>query len=403
MNDIIEPLLESTSSTFQNLWNLVLLDSSLGTLKLGNLVLGVLFFVVGWLLLTLLVKRFIYPVIEKLISEKELRTWTENFIGFIVFLHVIVLTLLILGFKGSILHYVWSLTIFTIGERGISIGNVVIGLMLLFVGIKFSSYLTKIFQSLVLKRMFVEESSAFNSLTVVFKVGMLFILILFTLSMIGIPLTAFTVIGGALAIGFGLGSQNLVNNFLSGLVLMLEKPLKIGDTVEAASRHGKVEFIGPRSTRIRTEGNMRLVIPNSHILDNVVVNYSLMDNMLRRELDVGVAYGSDVQKVKEILLQVADEHPKVLKDPEPLLLFFDFGDNALVFRLYFYMEFERFIQRHIIASDIRFRVDELFRENGITIAFPQRDVHLDTLKPLDVRVTNSSRSAGAAGGDEAMI
>jgi len=403
MNDTVTPLVETTSTTFQNLWNLILLDSALGTMRLGNLVLGVLFFVIGWLVLTFLVKKLVFPLLEKLITEKELRIWTQNFIGFIVFLHIIVLTLLILGFKGSILHYVWTLSIFTIAERSITIGNVVIGLLLLFVGIKFSSYLTHIFQSLVLKRMFIEESSAFNSLSLIFKLGLIFAIILFTLSLVGIPLTAFTVIGGAVAIGVGLGSQNLVNNFLSGLVLMMEKPLKVGDTVEAANRHGKVEYIGPRSTRIRTEENMRLVIPNSHILDNVVVNYSLMDNLLRRELDVGVAYGSDVQKVKEILLQVAGEHPKVLKDPEPVLLFFDFGDNALLFRLLFYMEFEKFIQRHIIASDIRFRVDELFRENGITIAFPQRDVHLDTLKPLDVRVTNSSKSAGAAGGDDAMI
>jgi small-conductance mechanosensitive channel len=210
------------------------------------------------------------------------------------------------------------------------------------------------------------------------------------LNYVRIPLTFFTHIGGALAIGVGFGSQNIVNNFLSGLILMMERPIKIGDIVEVENVRGTVEWVGARSTRIKTFDNLRLVVPNSTLLQNKVINWSLSDDIVRREILVGVQYGSPVRKVESLLQQAASEHSVVEKYPKPIVLFDDFGDNALTFMVLIWIRMSRTGMAHLyisqVESDIRFRIDELFRQNDIVIAFPQRDVHIDTLKPLEVRV-----------------
>ena len=214
----------------------------------------------------------------------------------------------------------------------------------------------------------------------------LLFIILFALRTVNIPLTVFTLFGGAIAIGVGFGAQNLINNFISGFILMVERPVKIGDVIEVENNYGVVEDIGTRCTRVRTPGNMHILVPNSSFLEKNIINWTLADLEIRAQITVGVVYGSDTRKVKQLTLQAAKEHDKVLDFPEPFVLFSDFGDNSLVFDLYFWVRIKRIMDRRAIESDIRFRIDNLFREAGIVIAFPQRDVHLDTLKPLDVRV-----------------
>lgn len=210
------------------------------------------------------------------------------------------------------------------------------------------------------------------------------------LHMVKIPLTFFTVIGGALAIGVGFGSQNIVNNFLSGLILLIERPVKISDIVEVENIQGTVEWVGARSTRIRTFDNLRLVVPNSTLLQNKVINWSLSDDIVRREIVVGIAYGSPVKKAQNLIQQAVSEHKLVEKKPQPIVLFNDFGDNALIFRILLWIKMSRVGMSHQnilqVESDIRFHIDEQFRKNNIVIAFPQQDTHLDTLRPLEVRV-----------------
>jgi small-conductance mechanosensitive channel len=202
-------------------------------------------------------------------------------------------------------------------------------------------------------------------------------LFLILLSLLQIPLTAFAFISGAVAIGVGFGAQNIINNFISGWILMWERPIRIGDFLEIGDVRGTVETINTRSTRIRRVDGVHLLVPNSQLLENTVVNWTLIDKLARAVVRVGVAYGSPVRKVEELILKSAMEHADIIHAPEPVVFFEDFGDSALIFDLYFWINAfgEKDLRR--IKSDIRFRIDELFAEAGIVIAYPQQDVHLD--------------------------
>lgn len=203
------------------------------------------------------------------------------------------------------------------------------------------------------------------------------ILILTTLDLMNVPLAAFAFLSGAIAIGFGFGAQNIINNFISGWILMWERPIRIGDFLEVETATGIVEEINTRSTRIRRVDGVHLLIPNSKLLENTVVNWTLVDKLVRSTVRVGVAYGSPVKKVADLILEAANATPQVLQDPLPVVTFEDFGDNSLMFELTFWVESNVERGMKVARSDIRFRIDELFEKNEIVIAFPQRDIHVD--------------------------
>ena len=211
----------------------------------------------------------------------------------------------------------------------------------------------------------------------VFYILAIALLIFTTLDLLNVPLTAFAFVSGAIAIGVGFGAQNIINNFISGWILMWERPIRIGDFLEVGETRGTVESINTRSTRIRRIDGVHLLIPNSQLLENTVVNWTLVDRRTRTTVRVGVAYGSPVKQVAELIEKAATEHAGILADPAPLVVFEDFGDNALIFDLYFWVLATADRDLRVTRSEIRFRIDELFREAGIVIAFPQRDVHID--------------------------
>jgi small-conductance mechanosensitive channel len=219
--------------------------------------------------------------------------------------------------------------------------------------------------------------------------ALLVIVVMTALSLLHVPLTAFAFVSGAVAIGVGFGAQNVINNFISGWILLFEKPVRIGDFIEIDTHQGVVQRIGNRSTLIHRTDGVHLLIPNSQMLERVVVNWTLLDDRIRTIVRVGVAYGSPVEKVAELIHQAVSEEEDVLDDPAVAVIFDDFGDSALIFDAYFWAEVggERYLRE--IRSSIRFRIDKLFRENGIVIAFPQRDVHMNTAAPIDVRVVET--------------
>ena len=209
------------------------------------------------------------------------------------------------------------------------------------------------------------------------------VLVITTLDLLNIPLTAFAFVSGAIAIGVGFGAQNIINNFISGWILMWERPIRIGDFVEISDTKGTVEQINTRSTRIRRVDGVHLAIPNSYLLENIVVNWTLVDRLARSVIRVGVAYGSPVERVAELITQAATEQSEVLEDPKPLVIFEDFGDSALIFDVYYWINATADKDLRVVRSNIRFRIDALFRENDITIPFPQRDVHMRVLSEGD--------------------
>jgi potassium-dependent mechanosensitive channel len=216
----------------------------------------------------------------------------------------------------------------------------------------------------------------------------LVILVSFCVAMasVRIPWTVFAFLGGALAIGVGFGAQTLINNFISGVILLFERSIRVGDIVEVAEQRGKVIHVGFRNSLIRRSDGIDVLVPNSKFLESEVVNWTLTDDLVRYKVPVGVAYGSPVDKVFALMAQAAAEHPQVAKDPAPLVLLDDFGDNALVFALAFWTKVGPSRDGATIRSELRRRIHALFEAAGIVLAFPQRDVHLDSVRPLDVRV-----------------
>ncbi|QDU26513.1 Mechanosensitive channel MscK precursor [Anatilimnocola aggregata] len=206
-----------------------------------------------------------------------------------------------------------------------------------------------------------------------------------TLNILNVPITVFSFAGGALAVGVGFGSQNIVNNFISGLILIAERPIRVGDVIEIDGRIGRVTEIGARSTRLATGTNFEVIVPNSKFLENQVVNWTLSDDRICTDIKVGVAYGSPLREVERLLFQAANEHPGVLKDCETSVVFEDFAADSLVFCLRVWLRLLSTSKREV-ESDIRFRIDELFSQAGIVIAYPQRDVHLNVMRPLEVRL-----------------
>ena len=224
--------------------------------------------------------------------------------------------------------------------------------------------------------------------------------ILIALNIVKIPLTAFAFMGGALVVGIGFGMQNIFNNLISGFIVIFSRPFKVNDIISVSGMEGTVRDIGSRSTTIKTWDGLDVVLPNRYFLENTVTNWTGSDMRKRDVLQVGVGYGADSRRVEELLLQAAREHTKVLKNPAPFVRFQDFGDNALMFELFFWVDLSHTASADV-ASDMRHHLQHLFREEGIDIPYPQQDVHLDPpltqeLMKLLAMFVKASAPAGAA-------
>ncbi len=282
----------------------------------------------------------------------------------------------------------WNLEMWVIDGYSVTVKKLVVTLLILIIGLTFVKRIILLVTRRLLKRTHLKETTAAASEKIINYFTVLLI-VLFALRVVNIPLTIFTFLGGAIAIGVGFGAQNLINNFISGFIIMAEQPIKIGDLIDIEGNFAMVEEIGARCTRIRTSGNVQILVPNSSFLEKNIINWTHSDTEVRAQVTAGVIYGSPVREVERIMLDVAAEHKKVKKKPEPFVLFNDFGDNSLIFDLYFWINISRIMDRRIIESDIRFHLDQRFREAEIVIAFPQRDLHLDTQRPLEFRVVNA--------------
>jgi small-conductance mechanosensitive channel len=288
---------------------------------------------------------------------------------------------------------IWSYELMKIGTDGtLEVGQLVLVLLVMLVGY----FASRLVERLIMRRLagtHLRPDAVYALQRITFYV-LLLIVGMTAMSLLRIPLTAFAFVSGAIAIGVGFGAQNIINNFISGWILMWEQPVRIDDFVEIDSSSGVVERIGNRSTRIRRVDGVHMLVPNSHMLERTVVNWTLIDRRIRSVVRVGVAYGSPIKKVAELIRQAIADIPDILKDPDPVVVLEDFGDNALVFDAYFWADLSNQRQQRQIRSDVRFRIDELFRENGIVIAFPQRDVHLDGVSPLEVRLVAGKEEEG---------
>ncbi|MCG3180254.1 MAG: Mechanosensitive channel MscK [Phycisphaerae bacterium] len=280
---------------------------------------------------------------------------------------------------------IWQFQLVRIGNSDIVVSQVVFALITLVIGLWVSRRISRWLRNALVRRLHLEVSVAVAVNGIVFYT-LIVVVVLLSLQVVSIPLTIFAFLGGAVAIGLGFGAQNIFNNFISGLILLVERPVRIGDFVQVGDSYGTVEEIRYRCTRIRRSDGIDVLVPNSAMIEQNVINWTLTDRRVRGHVRVGLAYGSPTDRVRDLLLRAADGDGRALKDPRPWVIYEDFGDNALVFDLYFWTEVDSQMELRRICSDIRFHIDALFREAALVIAFPQRDVHLDTSRPLDVRM-----------------
>jgi small-conductance mechanosensitive channel len=282
--------------------------------------------------------------------------------------------------------------LYVIDDHSITIKKILLALLILFVGL----FLANLFSRFVANRILAKTQLDESAKAAIHKVSFFIItiiLVLYALHTVNIPLTILTLLGGAVAIGVGFGSQNLINNFISGFIIMFERPIKIDDVIEVDNIIGRVEHIGTRCTEIRTQANLTILVPNSSFLEKNIINWTLSDDIVRCEVSVGVAYGSSTRDTVKALERAVEEHDLVMKKPEPIIIFDDFGDNALIFKVYFWIRIgNKRMQKAITESHVRFLIEKHLREAGIVVAFPQRDVHLDSSSPLEMRIIDAEKT-----------
>ena len=207
---------------------------------------------------------------------------------------------------------------------------------------------------------------------------------------VGIDLTTLAAISAVLMVGIGLGLQNITSNFISALILLFERPVQVGDFVEVSGVQGRIRAIKTRSSVVETLDNVAIIVPNSNFITENVTNWSYRDSKVRIHVSVGVSYGSDVDLVAETLLRMGRAHQEVLLNPEPRIQFLEFGDSSLRFDLLVWINDAS--RQYFIKSDLNFAVVKAFRERGITIAFPQRDLHIRSAIPLEFSQKGSNKS-----------
>lgn len=295
---------------------------------------------------------------------------------------------------------IWSYELFTAedvievdgqqikGKRSITVDKVVSAILILIVGYWLAVNLAKFIERLAVGRFAIDASLARIARRWILFVEVM-LLATASLMVVHIPLTVFAFMGGAVAIGAGFGMQNLLKNLISGLMLLLERPFRPGDLVEVGGVRGRITDIGVRSSHIRDANGIETLIPNSIFIEEKVTNWTLSSQSVRIAIKVGVAYGSPVQEVTDILLEAANRHGLVQDKPPPQVLFEDFGSDALLFGLYVWLELSPDVDWRMVASDLRYIINKKFAAKGISIAFPQRDVHLEVKQPLAVQILNT--------------
>ncbi len=248
-------------------------------------------------------------------------------------------------------------------------------------------FMSRLLAFLVVKKLLSSARISQDSRAIIQRVlffAMIVLVLLTVLTYLGIPLATFAFISGAVAIGFGFGAKNIIENFLSGWILMSERPIRIADIVEMDGLIGRIISIGNRSTMIKRNDGADIIVPNSQVLESRLVNWTLHDPYIRTSIRVGVAYGSDVNLVKSQLEQLLHGYELIQKVPVPVIVFEDFAESSLIFDVFFWVSVKAGRELRLVRSDVRFLIEQVFREQGIVIAFPQRDVHINFRDPTQL-------------------
>ncbi|MBD2535191.1 mechanosensitive ion channel [Nostoc flagelliforme FACHB-838] len=263
--------------------------------------------------------------------------------------------------------------ILTLGKNPYSLTELIILIGLLFGLVIFAGTITNFLRSRILYLTGINRGAQ-EAIVILFKYGLIFIGTLVLLQIWGLDISSLTILASALSVGIGFGLQDIAKNFGSGLVLVFERPIQIGDFVEVGEYTGTVERIGARSTEIRTLDHVSIIVPNSRFLEKEVINWSHRNPISRLHLPVGVAYSSDPKTVQDALLEAASKHPNVLQTPSPLVLFKEFGNNTLNFELLVWTAEPN--KQFLLKSDLYYNIYEILQQRQIEIPFAQLDLHM---------------------------
>ena len=301
------------------------------------------------------------------------------------------------------LTIIWHYELFTVedsvevdGSRvpvsyGVTVDKSVGALLLFVLGYWFLLRLSRLAQGVLVRRFGIEAQLA-QVLRRWLVILLSIVLVVFVLNLARIPLTVFAFMGGALAIGVGFGTQTIIKNLISGIIILFERKIRVGDIVNIGETTGNVVAVDLRATTISGFDGVEALVPNSTFLENTVVNWTYSSPSIRREIRIGVAYGSDTRLAASILAQCAREHAHVLAEPIPEVFFEDYGDSALVFVLVYWVKLGLQVGPRRVDSDLRHAIGDRFAEAGIGVPFPQRDIRLEVSGPLPVQI--SRRTAG---------
>src|SRR5213594_247944 len=284
-------------------------------------------------------------------------------------------------------EYFMNFKLFEINKTAITPSSIFMFVVFIAVFAVTSRLLQRVLRGQVFSRLSIDEGMQYT-LTRITHYLIMIVGAVVAFQFIGIDLTGLAIIVGFLSVGIGFGLQNITSNFVAGLILLFERPIKVGDRVTVGSQEGDVVEIKMRSTTIRTLNNVAVIVPNSEFVSSKLENWSYGDQKVRLDVDVGVSYESDLETVIRSLMEVAAEHPEVLTNPAPDVLHSGFGDSAWNMRLRIWLEHPR---RHLeVQSDINCAIVRKFQQNGVEIPFPQRDLHVRSPLPAGTEFPRSA-------------
>lgn len=273
---------------------------------------------------------------------------------------------------------------------GVTVGKSIGALCLFVLGYWLFSRLVQLLQLMLIRRFGVNPQLASvvrRWLMILLAIG----LIIFILNLARIPLSVFAFMGGALAIGLGFGTQTIIKNFISGIIILFERKIRVGDIIQLDGITGHVTAVDLRATTVRGFDGVEALVPNSSFLESQVVNWTYSNQQIRRELRIGIAYGSDAREAEATILKIVAEHPKILITPSPEVYFEDFADSALLLVVIYWVELVGGTVARRVDSDVRHVIYQRLAEAGIGIPFPQRDIHLNLTQPVPVVLAKENR------------
>ncbi len=274
---------------------------------------------------------------------------------------------------------IFNYTLFTLNQTPITVGSIIIFLFILVVFLIGSKLFTRTLSSRLLKRMQIDKAIRYNLERVIYYL-LVVIGAIVAFQFIGINLSGLAVLLGFLSVGIGFGLQNVTSNFVAGLILLFERPIKIGDRVTVGDTLGDVTAINMRSTSIRSDNNISIIVPNAEFISERVINWSYGDRKVRLDIDVGVSYDSDLETVLHCLEEVARGNKHVLEKPEPVVQFLEFGDSSWNMQLRCWIPNPKIQPK--IQHELNCTIVQKFRENNIEIPYPQRDLHVRSPIPV---------------------